>query len=824
MDQQPEYDQQQQLEQYQPPQLTLPHVDLDSDTNKQLVVIGGGISGISTAYYLQRMGKDVLLIESLDDVGQGATKVSVPLLQRYQAPIVSYDLLEKRKSQYCPVRMWYRAQQFADTFTNKAFYRAYGFEGFKNMLDNKLQTTNLEKLTYLTQSNYNEALNIIKEEEFPMVLSNGHLFVGDDKTGMKSHTADFRRFRILYKDYDTFELKHDDPTMLFPSLQQDGMELYGGLYTPSSLVFHPTVFSKFLQQKIVQNNQNNRQNGNNIDPRTGKVIGNVNFMFNTKAVGFTLTPQNNIKSVLLEHREEIPESAEEIESRRREQEEKLAALRKFEEEHAEEFKGQSLPGPNAGELKERPKQYRPISTSEVGIDKVVLCNGYQAFQITEKLHENGPLLHVIPVRSLAFDIYDKTRARFDKSVPSLFQTYPATFFPEDPEFTRVQMEWEKRRKELGIEDEGLLSGRGRLRPSHPLLAPPKVEPLTTEEIEQNWVQDKPMNLHGVSSVEFSRNGLTLVQNLHNPRHFYGYMGKDMAQIGPDITDRHLQSIMSVLENIRKIPEGSLIEPDYEKEIQSRREQGRKPRGGRYLSMQPNSMALHTVGRDGLPVIGPTAHIPNLYFNTGHGTSPQNTAIIGAKFVANIIADETASNYSNQFTKKLLLDRGEKLPNFSQFPASASATTTTTTTDQIIENPQIVFEKKPTKFYLDHLFNIHTTLRSKLDKIPIPGSPADIAYKKALEEEQIGNAVVNDPNSAVLSTRIDPALLPSFNDFSPSRWPLHHFTPYWFDDVETASGNDELQKREAIEKREAKRQQIAERIAARKATTEQQVNQ
>lgn len=783
----------------QPPPVELPHTPMNPNDQK-LVVIGGGISGITTAYYLQKMGRDVLVVESLDDVAQGASKVAVPILKRYQSPIINFELIDKRKSQYCPVRMFYRAQQFADSFTHKAFFRAYGFDVFKSMVDNATVSRNLEKLTLLTQSNYSETLNLMNEEKYNVPISIGHLFVGDDKSAQTAKKDELRRFKMLYKDCDMFELKHDDPAMLFPALQQEGTEMYGGMYTPSTMLFHPTIFAKFLHNKILQNNNTTLSSPSNPSNPSQQRLGKVDFMFNTKAVGFTMKEGNGaIGSILLQHQEAVPETPEEIAVRELIQTERHRKLEEFKTENSAELKDQTLPGVNAGELSEKPKRFRPVSTSEVAVDKVVLCNGYQAFQITEHLHQDGPLLQVIPVRSLTFDVYDKTRARFSNNLPSLFPTYPATFFPEDPEFTRVQTEWERRRRELGIENEHPLYGHGRVDPvTHPLLAPPKVDPLSPEEVEFAWTQKEPMNLHGVSSVEFGRNGLTLVQDLYNPRHFTGYMGKDMAQIGEDLTDRHLQSVMSVLESIRKIPEGALQAPNYDQELLQRRLNSRKTRGGRYLSMQPNTMGMHTVGRDGLPVIGPTPYVSNLYFNTGHGTAPQNTAVIGAKLVASIITDPRYGEYADAVDQNTLLSRMTKVDD---------------------ANGRVVFNTKPTKFDLDRLYNLRPQTNIKEQKInPLAPQPNPQAktVKSANAAAQQG---VDDKESPSIVGET-PSYLPNFNDFSPTRWPLHKFSPIWFEDAGTNNREVKTQEREAAQRRELKRQQIAERLAQREKAQEQ----
>ncbi|MBT7070953.1 MAG: FAD-binding oxidoreductase, partial [Anaerolineae bacterium] len=40
---------------------------------KDIIVIGGGIIGLSVAYYLSRQGRSVTLIEKKDEVGVGSS-------------------------------------------------------------------------------------------------------------------------------------------------------------------------------------------------------------------------------------------------------------------------------------------------------------------------------------------------------------------------------------------------------------------------------------------------------------------------------------------------------------------------------------------------------------------------------------------------------------------------------------------------------------------------------------------------------------------------------------------------------------------------------
>eukprot|EP00461_Guttulinopsis_vulgaris_P002238 UN02239 len=104
------------------------------------------------------------------------------------------------------------------------------------------------------------------------------------------------------------------------------------------------------------------------------------------------------------------------------------------------------------------------------------------------------------------------------------------------------------------------------------LKPPRVEPLSPEEIHRDYTSPTPVPYSGLASVEFGESGLTLVADQHNPRHFVGFIGKDMAEIGEHVSDKHLDYVLQTLESIRKIPEGSLLDLDPEKDRRQRRSQ------------------------------------------------------------------------------------------------------------------------------------------------------------------------------------------------------------------------------------------------------------
>lgn len=65
-------------------------------------------------------------------------------------------------------------------------------------------------------------------------------------------------------------------------------------------------------------------------------------------------------------------------------------------------------------------------------------------------------------------------------------------------------------------------------------------------------------------------------------------------------------------------------------------------GTRHFGMKKPVMGLHCVPMDGIPLIGKTHKFDNLYLNTGHGTDPMNTAIIGGHTVAQIMNNDRSA--------------------------------------------------------------------------------------------------------------------------------------------------------------------------------------
>ena len=88
---------------------TISYPALEKECDCDVLIIGGGISGISTAYYLAETGNDVILLEA-DCIGYGASGRNTGKVSA-QHGIVYHELIEKHGKEMA--QLYYESHQKA---------------------------------------------------------------------------------------------------------------------------------------------------------------------------------------------------------------------------------------------------------------------------------------------------------------------------------------------------------------------------------------------------------------------------------------------------------------------------------------------------------------------------------------------------------------------------------------------------------------------------------------------------------------------------------------------------------------------------------------
>jgi D-amino-acid dehydrogenase len=234
------------------------------------IIIGGGIIGVATAYYLAKAGDDVTVVERLPGVAQETSFANAGLISpghsytwaSPQAPLVLLKSLFKDgqalKLKLVPdLRMYAWGLQFLKNCTNE---KAYFYTARKAHLSRYSQKQ-LQHVTVAEDLKYEK-------------ISKGLLYLHRDQTALDRAAQNMRV--MIENGIDLKVLTPTEIVALEPALAASSEHLAGGLYCPTDETGDAHLFSRALFERC-------------------KSLG-VTFLFDTEIKGFEVEA-STIRSV-----------------------------------------------------------------------------------------------------------------------------------------------------------------------------------------------------------------------------------------------------------------------------------------------------------------------------------------------------------------------------------------------------------------------------------------------------------------------------------------------------------------------------------------------
>lgn len=236
--------------------------------------MGAGISGISTAYFLNKQGYDVTVVDAKSDVAQGATAVATPLLPTAAESIVGFNIFRKVKSSYCPIKFLKGETQIGDKYSISTLTNAFGFNFLQTLFDtNAVPTT--QKLSRLAATNQALVLSMVGDLKLDVPFNFGFLRIGDDRGKMKEILSTHKLLSSIVDNYDAVRVESGDVSRMFPPAQNKSFDLFGGVFEPSTAVMSPVDLTRELarvcKERGVQFVMNTQVRGLTLDASGEKV-------------------------------------------------------------------------------------------------------------------------------------------------------------------------------------------------------------------------------------------------------------------------------------------------------------------------------------------------------------------------------------------------------------------------------------------------------------------------------------------------------------------------------------------------------------------------
>jgi D-amino-acid dehydrogenase len=201
-------------------------------------IIGGGIVGLTTAYYLLKNGHEVAIFEKHGDVSQQASfgnggQLSYSYIQPFASPAI---LKQAIKSFFTNAPY---AIDRATLIKNTSWVYAY----VRNCNDSSFYQTakRLHEICLLSEAGFEEICNELPDIH---IQKNGKIVLYSSESSFNNND---RWIAFLAQNgIETRKIAQKDLKQIDPCLENLESEYYGGLYTPNDAYIDPLEFSKQL--------------------------------------------------------------------------------------------------------------------------------------------------------------------------------------------------------------------------------------------------------------------------------------------------------------------------------------------------------------------------------------------------------------------------------------------------------------------------------------------------------------------------------------------------------------------------------------------------
>jgi D-amino-acid dehydrogenase len=201
-------------------------------------IIGGGIVGLTTAYYLLKNGHEVVMFEKHGDVSQQASfgnggQLSYSYIQPFASPAIL-----KQAIQSFFTNLPYAIDR-ATLIKNMSWVYAY----VSNCNESSFYQTakRLHEICLLSESGFEEICHELPDIQ---IQKNGKIVLYSSESSFNNND---RWIAFLAQNgIETQKIKQKDLKQIDPCLENLERDYFGGLYTPNDAYLDPLEFSKKL--------------------------------------------------------------------------------------------------------------------------------------------------------------------------------------------------------------------------------------------------------------------------------------------------------------------------------------------------------------------------------------------------------------------------------------------------------------------------------------------------------------------------------------------------------------------------------------------------
>jgi D-amino-acid dehydrogenase len=201
-------------------------------------IIGGGIIGLTTAYYLLKNGHEVVIFEKHGDVSQQASFGNGGQLSySYIQPFASRAILKQA------VKSFFTNIPYAIDRATLIKNTSWVYDYVKNCNDSSFYETakRLHELCLLSESGFGEICHYLPDIQ---IQKNGKIVLYSSES---SFNINDKWIAFLAQNgIETRKIKQKELKNIDPCLENLDGEYYGGLYTPNDAYIDPFEFSKKL--------------------------------------------------------------------------------------------------------------------------------------------------------------------------------------------------------------------------------------------------------------------------------------------------------------------------------------------------------------------------------------------------------------------------------------------------------------------------------------------------------------------------------------------------------------------------------------------------
>jgi len=571
--------------------LTRSNMTSNPTIKEKVVVIGGGISGVSTALFLRNSGFDVTLLEQREKLADAGTSVAPGIIHKWISPFLKPGLLYYFKTKLCP---WFIGDfKYRDRMTWSDFKVPFYYDAFRASLPWNY-AKNTEATVRLSTANHSLVQQLIRDLNLRVPIGWGALKVSDFRPAFLDALEESRVVHKIDPRCDARVMEKAEMLALVPALLSTHRDFAQGIFYPSSMVVNPVLLTEELARKAKE--------------------AGVDIKLSTRAFGFEVDDTSKrVVAVITEDNQRIPVDRLVIAAGMN----SLPIARAL---YPRLALAPVIPMKSLGfSIDDQTSPRLPLATlfpsvpqlyvdTKTGKPLVLRPRGLEAFreavdtdpntlsptQITE---DNG--VQILPPSGNYKESQFKTQQAVQR--PS--------FFPSALEFLK----------------EGLTLEPACAPSSDKQGALPHFDPVRF----RLTVGHDTTNVDSSLPPQHVQSALSALQAVYN---LPSTLFKPMIE--------RLRAVDEALENGGNFSGRAIKEAMIQQHAKSIvKNADVSTVGQRNLNAGEPRLACHVISRDGVPLIGRTHIFQNVYLNTGHGPNPLSTAIAGGQVCAAVIRED-----------------------------------------------------------------------------------------------------------------------------------------------------------------------------------------